>query len=178
MIRHRIQPAYLLAVVLALAFFRLVPHPPNATPIAAMALFSSVVFSNRLLAYLVPLAAMLLSDIVIGLHSTIWYVYAGIAITVFIGSTLKQISITRVGTTAILASICFFIITNFGAWLHHDMYPRNSFGLLQAYMAGLPFLRNALIANLLFTFLLFYGLSWFRDTTSTQGIRSSKPRQT
>ena len=82
-------------------------------------------------------------------------------ITVLIGSVLKQISIVNVGVAAIVASVAFFFITNFGAWLHHDMYPQNGNGLLQAYIAGLPFLRNALIANLIFSYLLFYGLNGF-----------------
>ena len=74
MIQNRIQPWYLIAVVLVLAFTRLIPHPPNVVPIAAMALFAGAFFSNRMLAYLVPLAAMIISDVIIGFHSTVWYV--------------------------------------------------------------------------------------------------------
>jgi hypothetical protein len=159
MIQNRIQPGYLIAVVLVLALLRLAPHPPNATPIIAMALFAGAFFSNSMLAYLVPLAAMLISDMVLGFHSTILYVYAGVVVTVLIGAVLKQISVVRVGMAAIVASITFFLISNFGAWMHHDMYTQNFSGLLQAYMAGLPFLRNALIANLIFSYLVFYGIA-------------------
>ena len=173
MIQNRIQPAYLIAIVLVLALFRVVPHPPNATPIAAMALFAGAVFSNRMLAYLVPLAAMLISDLMIGLHSTILYVCIGVAVTVVIGSTLRRITVFRVGVVAIIASMVFFLVTNFGAWLHHDMYSQDLVGLMQAYIAGLPFLRNALMANLLFSYVVFYGLTWlnaeFRSSTSIQG---------
>jgi len=159
MIQNRIQPSYLLAIVLVLTFARLVPHPPNAAPIAAMALFAGAFFSNRTLAILIPLAAMVLSDLVLGFHSTVWYVYAGVVITVLIGSLLKQFNVLRVGVAIIASSIIFFLITNFGAWLHHDMYPQNLNGLLQAYISGLPFLRNSLIADLIFSYLLFYGLN-------------------
>ena len=151
---------WMIGVIIILAMFRLVPHPPNAVPIAAMALFAGAFFSNRLLAYLIPVAAMVLSDLILGLHSTVWYVYAGVAITVLIGSELKQFSILRVGIAAVIASILFFLITNFGAWLHHDMYPQNYNGLLQAFVAGIPFFRNSLIANLIFTYLVFYGFSY------------------
>ena len=158
MIQNRLQPAFLVGIVLALVFFRLVPHPPNATPIVAMSLFAGALFHNRVLAYLVPLAVMLLSDVVIGLHSTIWYVYASILITVLIGSTLKHITVFGIGSAVVIASVVFFLLTNFGSWLYHDMYPQNIAGLVQAYVAGLPFLRNALIANLIFTYIVFYGL--------------------
>jgi hypothetical protein len=158
MIQNRVQAGYLIAVVLVLALSRLVPHPPNAVPIAAMALFAGAFFSNTMLAYLVPLAAMLLSDLILGFHSTVWYVYAGVVLTVFIGSMLKHITFFKVGLAAVLASIAFYLITNFGAWLHHDMYPQNMNGLLQAYVAGIPFLRNALVANIIFSYLVFCGL--------------------
>ena len=172
MIQNRIQPWYLIAIVLVLAFSRLVPHPPNAVPIAAMALFSGAFFSNRIFAYLVPLAAMLLSDYVLGFHSTIWYVYAGVAVTVFIGSLLKQVTVLKVGVSAIVAALIFYLITNFGAWLHHDMYPQNANGLLQAYTAGLPFLRNSVMANLVFSYLVFYG---FNALPTMQGMAKHKP---
>ena len=159
MIVTRTRSAWIISVIILLVIFRFVPHPPNATPIAAMALFAGAAFSNRVLACFVPLTAMLISDLVIGFHSTVWYVYAGIVITVFIGSALNQFSVIRVGAAAIVASIIFFLISNFGAWLHHDMYPQNFNGLLQAYIAGIPFLRNSLIANLIFSYLAFYGFS-------------------
>ena len=73
----KMNPTWVIGVIILLAMFRLVPHPPNATPIAAMALFSGAVFSNRALAYLVPLAAMWLSDLVLGLHATILSYSAG-----------------------------------------------------------------------------------------------------
>ncbi len=114
-----------------------------------------------------PLAAMLLSDLVIGYHSTIWYVYAAIAITVLIGSTVKQVTVIRVGVIAVIASLVFFFVTNFSSWLHHDMYSQELSGLMQAFIAGLPFLRNALIANLLFIYLVFYGLTWLKAVYSS-----------
>ena len=63
----------LIGIVAAAALARLVPHPPNVTPIAAMALFGGACFTNRKMAYLLPLAAMLLSDVVLGIHA-LWRV--------------------------------------------------------------------------------------------------------
>ncbi len=160
---RKLNLGYLIGIITVLVAFRFVPHPPNATPIAAMAIFAGAMFANRFLAYLVPLVAMLLSDLVLGLHSTIVYVYLGIAITVLLGSYLKNRTVVKVGIITVTASIIFYLLTNFGAWLHHDMYAFNLTGLQQAYVAGLPFLRNALIANLIFSYLLFYGLDWLKS---------------
>ena len=161
MVESSVKPIWILGIVILLALFRFVPHPPNVTPIAAMALFAGAFFVNRLLAYSVPIAVMVISDLVLGFHSTIIYVYTGVLVTVIIGSQLKKINFLSISTSAVVASIVFFLLTNFGAWLHHDMYTQNFSGLLQAYVAGIPFLRNALIANLLFSYLVFFGFSSF-----------------
>ena len=50
------------------AIFRLLPHLPNATPIAAMALFSGVYFNNKKYAFIIPLLAMFLSDLFLGFY--------------------------------------------------------------------------------------------------------------
>ena len=149
-------------IVLILAVFRLVPHPPNATPIAAMALFSGAMFNNRLYAYLIPIIAMFVSDLWLGFHSTILYVYFGMAATVFIGGMLKHINVLKMSAAVLASTLIFYLLTNFGSWLHHEMYPQNLNGLVQAYVAGLPFLRNSLIANLFFTYLVFYSMQIFQ----------------
>ena len=159
MVKNSAQPIYIVTIVLLLALSRLLPHPPNVVPIAAMALFAGAFFANRWLAYAIPIAAMLISDWLIGFHSTMVYVYIGVVVTVLIGSGLMKINAINVGLAAVIASLAFFFITNFGAWLHHDMYPQNFNGLMQAYIAGLPFLRNALIANLIFSYMVFFGFS-------------------
>jgi hypothetical protein len=56
------------AIVVLAALTRLAPHPPNVTPIAAMALFGGAYFRGRKIAFLLPLAAMLLSDLVLGVR--------------------------------------------------------------------------------------------------------------
>ncbi len=109
---------------------------------------------------------MLFSDLVLGFHSTILYVYIAVIAAVLLGSTLKKISVFRLGIITITASFIFYLITNFGAWLHHDMYSQNWSGLIQAYIAGLPFFRNSIIANLMFTYLTFYDLAWLENEFS------------
>lgn len=150
--------ATILGIIIALAVFRLVPHPWNVTPVMAMALFGGAQLADRRLALAIPLGAMLLSDLVLGLHWTMPFVYAALAATVFLGGWLRHHlrPVTVIGS-ALAGSILFFVVTNFGAWLSHDMYPRSLEGLWAAYVAGLPFFRAMLIGDLLFVALLFGG---------------------
>lgn len=159
-------------LILVLATFRLLPHPPNVTPIAAMALFAGVYLADHRLAFLVPLAALFVSDLVLGLHDTMLFTYAGLALTVAIGLGLREHTWGRVRSrpyrfmaillAALAGSVVFFLLTNLGAWLSHDLYPKTGAGLWMAYAAGLPFFRNSLIGDLGFTLLAFTG-HWLSD---------------
>ena len=147
-------------IIFAIALFRLIPHPPNISPVAAMALFGGAFFTDRRVALLVPFLALLLSDLVLGLHDTMVYVYAGFALTVAIGCWVgRNPKATRVSAAVIASSLLFFLITNFGTWVTSGLYPLTAEGLVQAYVAGLPFLQNSLIGNIVFTALLFGGFA-------------------
>src|SRR5579864_9381753 len=81
--------AVLASMIFAAAMFRLVPHPPNVNPIAALALFGGASFSDKRLAFLVPLAALFSSDLMLGLYSHMEFVYGSFAAIVCIGFLLK-----------------------------------------------------------------------------------------
>lgn len=145
-------------MILTIAMFRLLPHPPNVSPVAAMALFGGAYFSDKRVAFLVPFLALLLSDLLLGLHDTMIYVYGGFALTVIIGFWIrKNLNISRIALAAVGASVLFFIVTNFGAWVTSGLYPMTTDGLMQAYVAAIPFFQNSLLGNLVFTALLFGG---------------------
>jgi hypothetical protein len=147
-------------IVFAIAMFRILPHPPNVSPVAAMALFGGAYFSDRRVAFIVPFLALLLSDLLIGLHDTMVYVYVGFALTVVIGVWIGQkLNISRIAIALLVSSGLFFAITNFGAWVTSGLYPMTAEGLLQAYIAAIPFFQNSLLGNLVFTALLFGGYS-------------------
>lgn len=150
----------LISIISAIALFRLLPHPPNVSPVAAMALFGGAYFSDRRVAFLVPFLALLLSDLLLGLHDTMVFVYAGFALTVVIGIWAGgRLNAGRIVTAILASSLLFFLITNFGAWLTSGLYPLTAEGLVQAYVAGIPFLQNSLIGNAAFTALLFGGFA-------------------
>ena len=148
-----------LLIVLAAALMRIVPHPANVTPIAAMALFAGAYLPDRRMALMIPLAAMLVSDLVIGLHASMLYVYAGVAVTVVIGAAMlrKNPSVMPAIAASLVASVLFFLMTNYGAWVTGTLYPKTGEGLMMAYTAGIPFFRNSVLGDLFFTALLFGG---------------------
>lgn len=148
----------LATIVFSLAFFRLMPHLPNVSPVAAMALFGGAYFSDKRLAMIVPMLALLLSDLFLGLHQTMIFVYAGFAITVVLGMWLQHhISVVNTALAAVIASVIFFLLTNMGVWLTSTLYPASVEGLMQACVAGIPFFQNSLLGNLVFTALIFGG---------------------
>lgn len=149
----------LLAIVLAVSLLRLLPHPPNFTPVMAIALFAGAHFSDKHLAFVTPVAAMLIADIILGFHATMPFVYAGVIITVLLGFALQENNkASRILGAAFASSVLFFVLTNFGAWLFlPDLYPRSVTGLLQAYIAAIPFYYNSLIGDLFYTAILFGG---------------------
>jgi hypothetical protein len=158
----------LLGITLSAAAMRLVPHPPNITPMAAMALFGGVYFATRRTAFLVPLAAMYLSDLALGFfiydfgwfHGFMPFVYASFAVTVCLGFLIKhRLTPLRVGGAALMSSFLFFIVTNFGVWLVGNFYPKTVTGLVSCYVAAIPFFKNTLAGNAFYTLVLFGGFA-------------------
>ena len=159
----------LMGIVLTAALARLLPHPPNATPIAAMALFGGACFVNRRMAYLLPLAAMLLSDLVLGVtHYGLWrllgiqpIVYACILATTAIGQFIKdRRSVWQVGAATLAGSLFFYFVTNFASWATMHMYPLTTIGLMRCYVEAIPFFQNTLAGDVVSTTVLFGGLAW------------------
>jgi hypothetical protein len=149
----------LAGMILAAAASRLIPHPPNFSPIAALALFGGAQFADKRLAFLVPVAAMFLSDLVLGLHSLIPVIYGSFALIVCLGFWVRRNqNIRRIGGAALLGAILFFITTNFGVWIFGSFYPKTSGGLLVCYTEAIPFFWNTLSSDLIYTLVLFGGL--------------------
>ncbi len=152
--KHRIIAISIL--ILAAVLLRFLPHPPNFTPIAALALFSGVIFHDRFLALAMPLCVMLVSDLFLGWHGTILFVYGSFALIVLIGRTLQsRVKISYIAGGGILGAMLFFIITNFGVWLTSTMYPLTWQGLVAAYISAIPFLHNMILGTLFYSAVFF-----------------------
>jgi hypothetical protein len=158
----------LVGVTLAAAAARLLPHPPNVTPLFAMALFGGAYFSNRIAALAVPLSAMLLSDLALGLirygaavFPLMPFVYASFLLTVLLGWWVRrrQCSPVAIAGATLASAILFFIVSNFGVWLQWHLYPRTLEGLATCYLAAIPFFKNTLAGDAAFTLVLFGGFA-------------------
>ena len=149
----------ILSAILVAAALRLVPHPPNFTPIGAMALFSGAYLGRRgVIAFAAPLGALFLSDLVLGFYRGMPTVYFSVALVVIIGwLSLQRVSMLRVGAAAVVSSVLFFAITNFGTWLFSGFYPRTLAGLEACYVAAIPFFQNTVAGDLFYAALLFGG---------------------
>ena len=157
MTKSKIQTLISYTVIILLAVIaRLVPHAPNFAPIGGLALFSGSHFKKKI-ALIIPLSAMFISDIFLGFHKTVPYVYVSFIIIALIGSLIKNNKWQSLLKTSLLSSVLFFLITNFGVWATGTMYQRNLSGLTQSYVMGLPFFRNTILSDLFYSFSFFYG---------------------
>ena len=167
---------------------------PNFAPIAAMALFAGYLFPQRRHAVLVPIGAMMLSDLAVGqfnaYHPVLMAaVYGSLAMPIAFGGWLRprlQLGATGIGRQAamgaslvgcaVLASVAFFVVTNFATWCVTPWYDRTWAGLLQCYVNAVPFFRYTLIGDLGFALLLFGGYSTVTLLARFRGLSTSQPR--
>ena len=168
--------AAIFAAILIAAVLRLIPHPPNFTPIGAMALFSGAYLGRKgVIAFAAPLGALLLSDLVLGFYRGMPTVYFSVALVVIIGwLSLRRVSPIRIGAAAIASSVLFFVVTNFGMWLSSGFYPRTLAGLEACYVAAIPFFQNTVAGDLFYAALLFGG--WKVAETLLPRLRAGEPQ--
>ncbi|HZP68171.1 MAG TPA: DUF6580 family putative transport protein [Rudaea sp.] len=145
-------------------FIHFVPYalPYNFTPVEAIALFGGAYFADRRLAFFVPLAAMFLADLVIGLHWLMPVIYGCIAASVALGFGLRnKVSFLRVGAYGLAGSLMFFVVVSFAEWLIGDTdYCRA--GIVPCYVAAIPFLESWLAGTLVWSAVLFGGFELMR----------------
>ncbi|MEJ2493062.1 MAG: hypothetical protein P8Y79_01905 [Ignavibacteriaceae bacterium] len=154
----KLNPRFLVlaGMILFAAFTRLIPHPPNFTAVGAMALFGGAYFNKKYLAFAVPVIAMFLTDLILGLHQGMYAVYLSFVLIVMIGITLKgRIKIGNIFLASVLASVLFFIITNFAQWLSFPLYSKDIAGLIECYTAAVPFFGYTILGDLFFVGVLF-----------------------
>ena len=153
-LNKNIKP-YLLPIflILVLSFSRLIPHPWNFTPVLAVGIFSGFYFKQFYLGLFIVIVSMFLGDLYLGFHGTMFFTYISLAVAVILGLYIKHFKFTEILFTGLASSICFFIITNFGAWITLDMYEKNLAGLFKSYVLAIPFFHNTLISTFLYLFL-------------------------
>ena len=141
-------------IILALSLTRLVPHPWNFSPMLAVGVFSGFYFRQFYVSVFIVIFSMFVGDLFLGFHNTMFFTYIALAISVLIGIYVKSFKFKEIFYSGLASSMCFFIITNFGAWLTLDMYVKDFSGLMQSYLMAIPFFQNTLISTFLYLYLL------------------------
>jgi hypothetical protein len=146
----------LIVCLIAFAVFgRVLPHPPNFAPMAAVAIFAGALLPRRW-AVILPVAAMIASDLVISLYPMFMFTWGSFALIAFLSNILiKNISPFSVIGASLGASFLFYLLSNFGVWLQGKMYAMTLTGLFECYYNAIPFFRNTLLGDILFTSVLF-----------------------
>ena len=169
-------PVVLAGMILLAALSRLLPHPPNFSPIEAVALFGGAYFAQRAWAVVVPLVAMFISDIALALVNGGWYmdyfvnahflaIYACIVLCTLFGFMLRgRVNGVRVLASSLAGSVLFFVLTNFATWLTAvpAISPVCANGLGACYVAGLPFFQWTVLGTLFYSAILFGGFALLR----------------
>ena len=148
-----------ISLILILAFARLIPHPPNFTPIIAVALVSGYFFKNINLSLLILLVAMLLSDLFIGFYENMIFVYASLLLITFVFHKIsKKINFKNLFIYCFAGSLIFFIVSNFGVWalgspgVYDIAYEKSLSGLIQCYILAIPFFGNTFLSTVIFSY--------------------------
>lgn len=147
----------IITLIIIAAGLRLLPHAPNFSPIGALALFSGATLKKHW-SYILPIGAMLASDLLIGLYNfqIMAAVYTSFILIVFLGSLARQQkSAAKIIGLTLAGSIAFFLITNFAVWALTPMYSQTVSGLASCFIAALPFFKNTLLGDLFYVSILF-----------------------
>lgn len=154
-----------LAIVLTVAgaLARIMPHPWNFAPVGSISLFGGARLRGWQ-AFLLPLVLMAVTDPLVGGYSVATpFVYLSFLITVWIGRRLQSTeSPVRIGAASVIASVLFFVLSNFGTWL--GWYPHTWTGFTTCYVMAIPYFGRTLLSDLLYTGILFGLHSWLSRT--------------
>lgn len=162
---------FIVVIILLVALSRLIPHMPNYSPMTAVALFGAAHFNKKWLAILITLVATFISDIILNntiysylftkftlfYDGFIWQYIAYIAVGLLGSRLFSKVTKSNIILASLSATMLFFILTNFGAWVSLPLYPKSISGLVEAYTAGVPFLKGTLVSDLVYTTILFGG---------------------
>jgi|TARA_B110000263_G_scaffold236940_1_gene236727 hypothetical protein len=143
------QISSIVFLILLAVLSRLIPHPPNFTPIAGIAIFAANKINNKQIAILLPLICLFISDLFIGFSLISFFVYFSFVVISLSSVYLKINTLHKV----FLGSGLFFVISNFGVWIIE--YPLSLDGFIKCYFLAIPFYLNTLFGDLFYTFSLF-----------------------
>lgn len=165
--------AVLIVMILFAAFSRIIPHMPNFSPLGAIGLFGAAHFQKKWQAFLIPIAATWLSDLVINnviyakyyptftwFYEGFYWIYGAYLLIVLAGIfILRKVTVSRIITASLASTAIFFLVTNFMCWLGSSTYTQDFNGLMTCYVAGIPFLKGTFLGDLFYSGVLFGGFA-------------------
>lgn len=166
-----LQFRFLIVIILLAAFSRIVPHMPNFSPLGAIGLFGAAHFDKKWKAFLIPITATWLSDLFINnviyakyypkftwFYEGFYWQYGSYLLITLTGFVIfNKISTSKVLAGALTSTVIFFLVSNFGCWIDSTFYPQSFGGLMNCYVAGIPFVKGTLLGNLFYSTVLFGG---------------------
>ena len=160
-------------IILFAALSRLIPHPPNFTPIIAIGLFGGAYLKDLRIAILIPLCGMIISDLILGFHEIMPWVYLSLTLITFLGLRLKnRVNFVNCLIAVLGGSLIFFLLSNFGVWFMGG-YEKTISGLIVCYTMAIPFLNNTLIGSAAYGVIMFGGyeaLKYFLPSSAPDSI--------
>lgn len=146
-----------ISLILILTFARLIPHPPNFTPLIAVAIMGSYFFRNIYMSFVVIIFSMLLADTFIGFYNNMFFVYLSLLFITFIFSKINtKIQFKNLFIFGFFGSLIFYLVSNFGVWALSGMYEQNLVGLVECYILALPFFTNTFLSTIFFSYAVFF----------------------
>ena len=164
-----IQTIAVSLIVLVVSILRLIPHVNNFSPIIALAIFGALHYKSKNLSYIIPLLALWFSDLLINnfiyklsssfelFYEGFYWQYLAYIIIIFISVSFKnkKINASKIFYLAFFSSIVFFVVTNFGYWFSTNLYSSDFNGLLECYLAAIPFYKGTLLGTFFYTPIFF-----------------------
>ncbi len=155
-----VKEIFPIGLVLLLAFSRLIPHPPNFTPIVAVAIMSGYFFRNVNMSFVVLLISMLLVDVFVGFYKHMLFVYLSLFLITFVFFKISyKINFKNLFVFGFLGSLIFYLVSNFGVWASGVLspvtnlpYEKNLNGLISCYFLAIPFFKNTLFSTIVFSY--------------------------
>lgn len=145
-----------LSLILILTFSRLIPHPPNFTPIIAASILGGFFFQRLEITITVIFSSLFLTDLVLGLYSSMAFVYTSLVLIIILSNKMsKFLNLKTLLIFGLAGATIFFIFSNFGVWLLSGLYPKNISGLIECYIMAIPFFKNTLMSTILFSYITF-----------------------
>ena len=157
---------------------RWLPHPPNFSPILAVAVFAGFALRGPA-SLLLVMGSVFVSDLWLGFHDLMWVTYPCLLLITGAGTCLPRPALNPKSWfwwlgTGVSAAVLFFLVTNLAVWWFSEMYPHTAAGLTDCFVMALPFFHNSMLSTCLY--LCGFALAWLATAAWALAMSSALPK--